>query len=169
MSNAFASAASALCRLLGIFSFVVAPLAALWDALEHVWALWDWLLLTALCPPVSIFAALGFRALPVAVAAYFFCHAVWAWLGEVAPEDAARLLAEGGAAAALGVGSHALGVPYKPRAMYAAAFLVAHVCVLLPHTGAATAALLAAAPLFVLARDVVPPDAVAAALRFLGL
>jgi hypothetical protein len=151
--NAFVAAAHAVAAIFSVFSFLLAPLASLWAALESIWELWDWLLLSALCPPLAVFAAAGF-SLSVLASAYFYCHALFAWRFGVGAARAAALLARGGAPAALGVGALALGVPYKPRSLYCAAFLVAHWAVLAPNAGALTAALLAAAPAALLAVDV---------------
>ena len=152
-SNAFLVAAGALVWLLRPLSYLLWPLVAAFALFERMWDLWDWLLLCAACPPVAIFAAYGFHALPVLAAAYFYAHALFAWRHGVGPARAAALLASGGAAAALGVGSFALGVPYTPRAMYCAAFLVAHLWVLAPHVEWPLAALLAAAPAALLLSD----------------
>ncbi len=149
-ANAFLVAANALIHAL---KPLLAFLARVFAAFEMFWELFDWLLLQALCPPLAIFAAVGFNALPILVAAYFYAHALYSWRRGVGPARAARALAEGGVAAALGVGSQALGVPYTPRALYCAAFLAAHFFVLAPHAGFFAAALLAAPPLAVIARD----------------
>ena len=152
-SNAFLIAAGALSLLLRPVSYLLWPLSAAFALFERMWELWDWLLLSALCPPVAIFAAHGFHALPVLVSSYFYAHALFAWRHGVGPARAAALLASGGAAAALGVGSFVLGVPYTPRAMYCAAFMVAHLWVLAPSVGWPLAALIAAAPGWLLLRD----------------